>query len=145
MQYVVDTVIDKPLDEVIALFDSTDNLKEWLEGLEKFEHIEGTPGEMGAKSRLTFKMGDKDLVMVETITSKNLPDEFTGTYEMEGVFNTIQTRFEGTGANQTRMTMDSAFEFQSLPMKIMAFFAPFIFKKQTRKNLEAFRAFAERN
>ena len=145
MQYVVDTIINKPVEEVVSLFDSTENLKEWLEGLEKFEHLEGNPGDIGAKSQLTFKMGDKDLVMVETIASKDLPGEFTATYEMEGVFNTIKTTFHETGADQTRMSMDSSFEFQSFPMKIMAFFAPFIFKKQTRKNLEAFRAFAERN
>ena len=145
MQYIVDTIIDRPVDEVVSLFDSTENLKEWMEGLEEFEHLEGTPGEVGARSRLRFKMGEKEVEMIETIIEKNLPAEFTGTYTTEGVFNSNRIGFQSTGANQTRMTMNTEFKFESLPMKLMGLFVPFIFKKQSRKNLEAFKAFAERS
>lgn len=144
MQYIVDVVINKPVEEVVALFDDPDNLHEWMEGLQSFEHLEGDPGAIGSKSRLRFKMGDRDIEMIETITARNLPDEFSATYETDGVFNTNRIGFVETGAGQTRMTMNPEFQFTNFPMKIMAFFAPFIFKKQTRKNLEAFKAFAEK-
>lgn len=143
MKYTVDIVIDKPVDEVITLFDDPDGLMQWMEGLEKFEHLEGTPSEVGAKSRLHFKMGKREIEMIETITVKNLPEEFGGTYEADGVFNTNMVRFKPVGSNQTRMSMDTEFEFQNLMMKLMGFFMPGAFKKQTKKNLEAFKAYAE--
>lgn len=143
MKYTVDVVVDKPVDEVITLFDSADNLLKWMEGLEKFEHLEGTPGEVGAKSKLYFKMGNRDIEMIETITVKNLPEEFGGTYEADGVFNTNIMNFKSTGSNQTRVSMDTEFQMESIMMKLMAFFMPGMFKKQSKKNLEAFKAFAE--
>ena len=144
MQYTVDTVIDRPVDTVITLFDDPEGLKEWMEGLEEFVHLEGTPGEVGAKSRLHFKMGKREIEMIETITSKNLPNEFGGTYEADGVSNTNMIRFAPTGNDQTRMTLETDFQFSSLLMKLMGFFMPGAFKKQSKKNLEAFKAYAEK-
>ncbi len=143
MQYTVDTVIDRPVDEVIRLFDDPEGLKEWMEGLEEFVHLEGNPGEVGAKSRLHFKMGKREIETIETITAKNLPDEFGGTYEADGVFNTNMIRFAPTGNDQTRMTLETDFQFSSLLMKLMGFFMPGVFRKQSKKNLEAFKAYAE--
>ncbi|MEM6726316.1 MAG: SRPBCC family protein, partial [Bacteroidota bacterium] len=65
MKYQVDVIIDRPRAEVIQLFDSTENLYDWMEGLQSFEHLSGTPGEVGAKSKLTFKMGKRDITMIE--------------------------------------------------------------------------------
>ena len=86
MHYKTEIVIDLPRARVIELFDSIDNLKHWQPGLQAIDHISGTPGEVGAKSQLHFLMGKRRVEMVETITVKNLPDEFTGTYEAKGVF-----------------------------------------------------------
>ncbi|HCA57656.1 MAG TPA: SRPBCC family protein, partial [Blastocatellia bacterium] len=66
MKYNVAIEIEKPLDEVVALFDSVDNLYKWMEGLESFEHLEGTPGEVGARSRLKFDMNGRKIEMIET-------------------------------------------------------------------------------
>ncbi|MDH3494555.1 MAG: SRPBCC family protein [Acidobacteriota bacterium] len=145
MKYVVDTVIDRPVNEVISKFDDPENLKEWMDGLLSFEPISGTPGEIGAKAKLVFQMGKKKIEMIETITAKNLPDEFGGTYEAEGVFNTVMNRFESVGNDQTRMTQQCEFEFTSFMMKVMGFFIPGAFKSQTRKHMDAFKSFAERD
>lgn len=144
MKYIVDTVIDKPLDNVIANFDDSEKLKQWMEGLLSFDHLEGTPGEVGAKSKLVFQMGKKKIEMIETVTVKDLPRAFGGTYEADGVLNTVINRFESVGNNQTRMTQECEFEFTNLMMKVMGFFIPGAFKGQTRKHLAAFKAFAEK-
>lgn len=143
MKYVVDVVIDKPIGAVIEDFDNPENLKQWLEGLVSFDHLEGTPGEVGAKSKLVFDMGKRRIEMVETVTKKDLPEAFGGTYEADGVFNRVLNRFESVGNDQTRLTQECEFEFSSLMMKIMGFFMPGAFKKQTRKHLNAFKEFSE--
>ena len=142
MKYTVAIEIEKPIDEVVALFDNADNLYAWMEGLESFEHLSGEPGQVGAKSRLKFKMGKRDIEMVETITVRNLPDEFTGTYDAEGVFNIVKNRFEAISQTRTRYISEQEFQFTGF-MKIFGWLMPGAFRKQSMKYLEAFKAFAE--
>ncbi|MBA2378486.1 MAG: SRPBCC family protein [Blastocatellia bacterium] len=142
MKFDVAIEIDKPIDEVIALFDSSDNMFKWMEGLESFEHLSGEPGEVGAKSRLRFKMGKRDIEMVETITAKDLPREFAGTYEADGVTNIVQNKFEPLGPDRTLYTSKNEFQFKGF-MKIVALVVPGAFKKQSLKYLQAFKRFAE--
>ncbi|NNF00867.1 MAG: SRPBCC family protein [Pyrinomonadaceae bacterium] len=143
MNYSVEIEIDKPIDEVIELFDSTENMSKWMEGLQSFEPLSGTPGEEGAKSRLKFDMNGRQIEMVETITKKNLPDEFTGTYEADGVFNIVKNTFISEDMGTTRWISKNEFQFNSFPMKIMGFLMPGMFRKQSLKNLESFKEFAE--
>lgn len=142
MKYTVTIEIEKPIDEVVALFDNADNLYAWMEGLESFEHLSGEPGQVGAKSRLKFKMGKRDIEMVETITVRDLPDEFTGTYDAEGVFNIVKNRFEAINPTRTRYISEQEFQFTGF-MKIFGWLMPGAFRKQSMKYLEAFKAFAE--
>ncbi len=142
MKYTVTIEIEKPIDEVVALFDNADNLYAWMEGLESFEHLSGEPGQVGAKSRLKFKMGKRDIEMIETITVRALPDEFTGTYDAEGVFNIVKNRFEAINPTRTRYISEQEFQFTGF-MKIFGWLMPGAFRKQSMKYLEAFKAFAE--
>ena len=61
MKYSTEIEINKPVEKVIELFDNSDNLGKWMEGLHSFEHISGNPGQVGAKSRLKFKLGSGNL------------------------------------------------------------------------------------
>lgn len=142
MKYSVSITIDKPVNEVVALFDNVDNMKKWMNGLESFEPLDGTPGEVGAKSRLRFKMGKREIEMIETITAKNLPEEFTGTYEAKGVFNIVKNSFEPFPGNKTKYTTEQEFQFKGF-MKLMGLLMPGAFKKQSMKYLQDFKAFAE--
>lgn len=142
MKYTVEIEINKPIDTVIELFDNPDNMGKWMEGLQSFEHLSGTPGEPGAKSRLKFKMGKREIEMIETVTVRNLPDEFSGTYEAAGVFNIVKNKFEKISENKTKYFTENEFHFKGF-MKIMAWIMPGAFKKQSMKYLKSFKQFAE--
>lgn len=143
MKYTVETEINLPIARVIELFDEPENLKKWQPGLIKFEHISGTPGQPGAKSRLVFKMGKGEMEMIETVTVRNLPDEFSGTYEVKNVFNIVKNRFLPISENRTKYISESEFQFKGF-MKLIAFFMPGAFKKQSQKYLNLFKEFAEK-
>ena len=143
MKYQNEIVIDLPVEKVVALFDDPENLKHWQPGLQSFEHISGTPGQPGAKSRLQYKMGNRDIEMIETITKRNLPEEFSGTYEAKGVYNIISNHFIPVGENKTKWVTETEFQFSGF-MKLMGWFMPGAFKKQSQKFLEQFKAFAEK-
>lgn len=143
MKYTVDIEINAPIDRVIELFDNPDNMDKWMEGLISFEHLSGTAGQPGAKSRLLFKMGKREIEMVETITVRNLPHEFSGTYEAKGVMNIVSNKFIELPDNRTKYITEQEFQFKGF-MKIIAFLMPGMFKKQSMKYLIDFKKFVEK-
>ena len=142
MKYTTEIEINQPIDKVIALFDNPANMAKWMEGLISFEPLSGTPGQPGAKSRLKFKMGKREIEMTETITVRNLPDEFSGTYEAKGVYNLLKNRFVKISDTKTKYISEEEFRFSGY-MKVIALLMPGSFKKQSQKYLENFKAFAE--
>ena len=144
MKYTVEISIDLPREKVIELFDSTENLKQWQTGLVSFEPLSGNPGQVGAQSKLHYKIGKREIEMVETITKRELPDRFWGTYETKGVWNEVRNSFDATDENHTRWTAESEFKCSGLGMKLMCMLMPGAFKKQTLKYMKDFKAFAEK-
>ncbi len=142
MKYQVQTTIDLPRERVIELFDNSDNLFKWQAGLKNFEHVSGQPGQPGAKSRLLYDMGGRKVEMIETIEKRDLPDEFTGTYEASGVWNHVANRFYEMGADRTRWVIETEFKFSGF-MRILALFMRGSFPKQTRQMMSEFKTFAE--
>ena len=144
MKYSNEVEINLPRNRVIELFDNTDNMKHWQKGLQSFEHVSGTPGQPGATSRLKYKMGKREIEMIETITNNNLPEEFAGTYDAKGVHNIMSNKFISLSENKTKWVADCEFQFKGF-MKVIAFLMPAAFKKQSQKYLDDFKTFAEGN
>ena len=143
MKYTCKLVINLPRERMVELFDDPDNMVKWMEGLRSFEHVSGTPGRPGAKSRLIFERDDGETFeMIETLTRYNLPDEISGTYETDGVRNVIENWFVEDGPNATQWVADNIFEFGGF-MRIAAWFMRPLFKRQSLKIMESFKVFAE--
>jgi hypothetical protein len=142
-EYTVEIEIALPRDRVIELFDNTDNLLKWQTGLQSVEHISGEPGQPGAKSKLVYLNGKHRIELIETVTERNLPEEFNGTYEWRGGKNTLRNRFIELGPNRTKWESTCAYQFSSFTLKMMGFFCPGMFRKQNLSFLQNFKAFAE--
>jgi len=142
MKYEHKIEINLPRNRVIELFDSTENMRKWQPELISFEHVSGTPGQEGAKSKLLYKMGKRETQMIETITKRNFPDEFSGTYETKGVWNLQENFFKETGENKTEWTTISEFRCSGF-MKVICWLMPGAFKKQTLKFMKRFKDFVE--
>lgn len=142
MEFSLDIEIALPRDRVIELFDNPDNMKKWQPDLVSFETIEGARGQVGAKSRLIYKIKGREVVMIETITKREIPDEPSGTYEMEGIFNTLENHFEEIAPGRTVWKSKSTFKFSG-SMKMMAMFMKSTFVDHTRKLMQNFKEFAE--
>ena len=142
MKYTHHITVDLPRDKVISLFDSQENMFKWQPGLKEITPISGVQGEEGAKMKLFYDMGKRKVEMIETILKKDLPDEFTGSYEATGVYNIVKNTFEADG-EKTKWTVENEFQFSNLMMKIMGFLMPGAFKRQSFKFMELFKNFAE--
>ena len=143
MKYTCSVTIGLPRDRVIELFDSTENLHKWQKGLKAFEHLEGTPGEAGAKSRMEYDMNGKTVEMVETVLHRGLPDELSFSYEAKNVWNSCINRFTELEDGKTHWEMETEFQFSGF-MKIIGLLMPGAFRKQTLGDMNRFKEFAER-
>ena len=143
MKYTCEIEVDLPRERVVELFDDRDNMAEWQHGLQSCEPLSGEPGRVGSTARLRFKMGKRDLEMIETITRRNLPDELVATYEVKGMWNEVANVFEEAGPERTRWLCHSEFRGQNLMMKTMLKVTPGLFKKETMNYLTSFKTFAE--
>lgn len=142
MKYNNEVIINKPIDVVTSRFDDPENLAKWQPGFISMEHLDGVPGEPGATSRIKYKMGKREIEMIETILVRNLPHEFSGTYEAKGVWNKVINHFEPIDEHSTRYWTENEFRFKGF-MKIVATLMPGAFKKQSQKYLDLFKEFVE--
>lgn len=141
MKYSLEILIDAPRPEVIRLFDSADNLYKWQPELQDFEHLSGEPGRKGSKSRMFYNMDGREVEMIETITKRNFPEEFSSTYEANGVLNIQNNEFVEIG-DQTKWISHAEFKFSGF----FALIFPFMkksFKKQSCLFQERFKKFVE--
>lgn len=139
----VEIDIDLPRGRVIELFDNPENLFFWQDGLISFEHLSGEPGTPGARSKLVYQIGKQRLELIETVTVRNLPDEFSGIYEWSSGCNSLVNHFEELGPHRTRWTSTCSYEFGSLMLKVMGWLFPGRFREQNLKFLRNFKAYAE--
>lgn len=142
MKYTTEIEIGKPMDEVVALFRDPDHYKSWMEGLQSFKPLNGNLGEVGAKTQFHFKMGKREIEMLETVLTNDLPREYSVSYEAKGVFNIVTNRFKKLSETRTRYITNQEFRFQGF-MKLLGWLMPGAFKKQSKKYLQDFKKFAE--
>src|SRR5262245_18658528 len=137
MKFTSEITIDLPRARVIELFDNPDNMKHWQPGLVSFEPVSGTPGQPGAKSRLRYAMGAREIEMIETIIVRNLPDEFSGTYDIKGIHNVIKNYFTAPTPNTTRWVAENEYQMTGF-MRLMGWFMGGAFKRESQKLLNQF-------
>ena len=143
MRYTTEVTIGLPRAKVVELFDSTENLYKWQAGLKAIEPISGTRGQPGATSRMVFHEGDERVELIETITSRNLPNELAVTYESKGIINHMDYQFhEEEEEEKTRVVVVSEYRFSGF-MKLVAPFMGDAFTRETASQMSAFKEFAE--
>lgn len=142
MKYETEIDIALPRERVIELFDNPDNMSKWQPGFVSLEHFEGEYGQAGAKSKLLYDMNKRRIEMTETIVIRNLPDEFSAIFEAPNVWNLNENFFEEVGADATKWISKNEFKCTGM-IGVMAFFMPWMFKRQTFRNMNSFKEFAE--
>ena len=145
MKFICTVIIEKPINQVAKIFINPDNLKEYQDGFLRKELVSGTPAQVGAVAKMFYLQGKREMEITETVTSNNLPHEFSGFYHHIHMDNTMTSRFTALGENSTQY--DAEIEYTVLRgfmVKAMAFLFPSMFKKQVQKWLDQFKVFAEK-
>lgn len=140
MKYKIELEINKPRDEMLVLFQDMEFMKKWQPGFQSLEVLDGQPGELGSKSKLTYLSKGKPSDIIETIILKELPDRFDFLYEAKGVKNWARNTFVDRG-ERVMWVAEHEFEFSGI-MKFWGLFQG-MFIKQTTKDMNNFKKFAE--
>lgn len=142
MKYTVAITINKPIEEVLEKFHNPANRSAWMPGFIDAKVLEGEEGQVGAKVALTFQMGKRQMMMIETILERKSDKSIRGCYEANNVYNEVNNLFESIDTNTTRYTSEQYFRFGG-GMKVIGWIFPKAFKKQSMVYLEKFKAFVE--
>ncbi|MBK9686613.1 MAG: SRPBCC family protein [Saprospiraceae bacterium] len=143
MKYTLSNTINRPMAEVMQKFKDPEGVKHWMEGLTRIEHLSGTPGEVGAKSDFYFLHKNKEMKITETILEQDLPRQIKFGYQSGMGYNEVELRFEELDAHTVKQTSNSYFEMRGL-MKVFGFLMQGLFKKQSMKYMDAFKAYVEK-
>lgn len=135
-------LINKSIEEVWEYFNNPENLALWLSSFEKLEHLEGVPGEVGAKSKHYYRNNRKLFELTETITKKEKYRYLCITLENPVMISRIENRFNSIG-NDTELVAISETKFKPIMLKIMSTFMKKAFQKRQHSDLEKLKEVIE--
>lgn len=142
MKFTCSALINLPKKDVVEYWKDERHFTKWQDGFLKIEHLEGEPGTSGAKSKLYYRQGKRDMELFETIIENNLPDENSAQYEHTHMTNIMTTRFIPIEENLTRYEVEIEYtKFNGLMPKLLAKMFPGMFVKQSQKWVNQFKDF----
>jgi len=136
-------IINKPIKVVWEFFINPGNLKLWLGGFQRFEHISGTPGTAGAKAKHYFLERGKELVLDEEIIAVIPEKKFAGTLSSPMMVNTVTNYFNDLGNDQTEYSLSSDIQFKGFLWKQIGPLMRGEFKKRKEKDLQTLKQVLE--
>ena len=144
MKYICTVDIDMAIDKVAKLWEDENHFEKWQDGFQSITPLEGQPGSVGARSRILYQQGKRKMELTETIISNNLPQEKKALYEHTQMTNTQTTKFEKISESKTHYISEVEYtKFTGFIPNLMAMLFPGMFKKQSQKWMDQFKAFAE--
>jgi carbon monoxide dehydrogenase subunit G len=136
-------VINKPVKEVWEFFKNPDNLVRWLTGFQKFEHVSGIPGTVGAKAKHHFLERGKELVLDGELTEVIDEKRIIGILDSSMMSNNVTNIFNDLGNDQTEVTISSDTQFKGFLWKQIGPLMKGEFKKRQEKDLQTLKRLLE--
>jgi uncharacterized protein YndB with AHSA1/START domain len=136
-------VINKPVKEVWTFFVNPDNLKLWLAGFQRFEHISGVRDSAGAKAKHYYYERGKELLMDEEIVDVIPQKKFAGILSSAMMVNNVENYFNDIGNNQTEYSISSDTQFKGFFWKQVGPLMKGEFKKRQEGDLQRLKQILE--
>ncbi|GAA6207654.1 hypothetical protein NBRC116601_09470 [Cognatishimia sp. WU-CL00825] len=143
MKYSVELEVKLHRERVVELLTSHDNRRRWQNGFIGHAPLDGEPGTVGATTQLTFRVGEQQFEMIETILAKELPEMYCVSYVSSQSASISKNSFFETQNGTTLWRVDMQMRVNGL-YKIMAYFSANGFRNQTKHLMRSFADYAER-
>jgi len=153
VKYTNSIELSLPRTKVARLLADPDLIPKWLRDVVVHEPVQGVHGEVGTRSRVVMRSGDRTMEATETITRREpadlrrIPTSADVVFEREivgaGMWSQVRDRLTELGPERTLWVSESEYRFDQLPLRLLGLIAPGMFRKQSQQHLEDFKAFAE--
>jgi hypothetical protein len=106
--------LNAPRPRVWCAFDNTSNLSKWQPGLVSFDHVSGSPGQVGSVSELRYREGGHDVKLVETVTIRREPEQMAGTYDSSHGRTVLNNHFAELSPDRTLWTVEAEVQLSGM-------------------------------
>lgn len=133
MNYTKKITINADIKTVFKKLTDPDFMTEWQESLDSYEKNED-----GNYVYIDSHAG-KPMSITEHVLEKKSPTIYRVKYTTNGVINIMNNTLEEKDAKTTKWISKNEFRFTTIFMRIIGFFFRSSFKKQTEKDMTAFK------
>jgi hypothetical protein len=137
---IVKIEINAPRGKVAELFADPRRVLEWMEETD-YEPISGDHGMPGSTYRLSQRK--ENMVFIATVVERDLPNRVKLNLDSPKVSVLMTAEFVALSPEKTQLVSDEVFTFKGPAGKAFGFIAGGIIKKVHRKQMDAFKRFAE--
>ena len=125
------------------LFADPGNMTQWMHDLERYEHIGGENGAVGARYRMVPKPGTRQPAFVSRVTDMYLPERLSLRLQSRKVDVLVNTTFTALGKDRTKLVSQEKFIFHGFFRWLFGLFTRKRTRRRHRERIEAFKRFAE--
>ena len=136
-------IINRAVKEVWEFFKDPDNLKLWLSGFQKFEHVSGIPGTVGAKAKHHFLERGRKLILDGELTEVVPEKKIIGILDSSMMVNEVTNSFTDLGNDQTEVLLSSDTQFKGFFWKQAGLLMKGEFRKRQEKDLQTLKQVLE--
>lgn len=140
--YEVSTVINRPVGIVVKALMNPDNYPYWHTGLEKFEVVEGKPGEVDSVGRLHYSERGNSYVMEEKLIYRDPTRKYVSQVTGDALTARVETILISSGG-RTKVTIEWSRKAKALPLKLLLPLMRGKMMRQSKAELETFKALVE--
>jgi uncharacterized protein YndB with AHSA1/START domain len=141
MKSTVTVEINLPQTRVAELFSNPRHTTRWMHKVDRVEPVSGDLGVPGSSYRLIPKQGD--MVFVATVLPQVLPNQYRLRLDSTDMVVSVTGTFQSLTATRTLLVSVEEFSFKGRFGAIIGFLARSGIKRVHRRQMEAFKAFAE--
>ncbi len=144
ISYECGILVEKPITESWAVIQDEEKMSEWLPGFQEIEHVNGTPGTVGAVSNVYFDTDGKTMSIQETITDIVPNESISMLYTSD--FMDMDYKMVMTAINdQTKISSSTAARGNGLISRSVMAVIGNSFKSQEESNLTNLKKTIEQN
>lgn len=140
LQFQLETVISKPVEEVTQLFTQREHFSKWQPWIIKDEKSSGDAGSQSHK--LTWRIGRRNTPVEEKVLLNQMPGHYHVQYKLKGIIHVIRNHFTNSSAGSTLWATHHELHFRG----IMVMIGPFMKRgliEQSTIIMRNFKSFAE--
>jgi uncharacterized protein YndB with AHSA1/START domain len=143
MRSTVVIEIPRPRRQVAMLFADPANMAKWMRDLERYEHIGGENGAVGARYRMVFKTGRRQRAFVSTVTDMHLPERLSHRIESRNMDVLVKTTFTALAKDRTKIESRMNYIFHGMFRRLLSLFTQRAIRRRHHDDIQAFKRFAE--